>query len=159
VKAFNRAQEKFAWVNQYQDRSITELEIRHAVLNRLSQLPEPDRRCFFYFRDANASFIKEQPEAQQADFASEGGDSQSKLAKLKQEIRGSRVPVRNYKNLTQFSHQVRDDLRRVIMVDAPEKSALDSTDTIAAENEPHEYFAAQRAIGYVANESTFSRYG
>jgi len=32
---FTNAKDKYPWIMQHQDKSITELEIRHAVLNRL----------------------------------------------------------------------------------------------------------------------------
>lgn len=135
---------------------MTELEIRHAVLNNLTKVPEAERRCFFYLRDPNASFIKELPEAQRADYVAEGGEAQSKLTRLKQEIRGSRVPVRDYKNLTQFAHQVRDDLRRVILVDAPEKPTIDAN-PIGSESAPHLNVASHRAIAYVRTDGNMQR--
>ena len=46
-KTFDVAGMTFPWVNKWRDRSATEIEIRHAVLNN----PHAKMRSFFYFRD------------------------------------------------------------------------------------------------------------
>jgi hypothetical protein len=105
TKTFQYAAEQFPWTQQYRDRSVTELEIRHAILNSLhagDAAAASQMRCKFYFRDPRATFVHEPPGGAAA-ARSESPEALSKLHSLKSEIRGARLPCREYKNQTQFA--------------------------------------------------------
>lgn len=56
-QSFKVAQETFPWLAQYTDRSITELEIRHAVLSQLQHVPKEKVRIFHNFNDNSLTEI------------------------------------------------------------------------------------------------------
>jgi nephrocystin-3 len=69
--------EEEPWVQELRDRSVTELEIAHGVLNN----PEMVRRAFFYFRDP--AYARKCG----ADFLSDDAASQTRQEDLKERIR------------------------------------------------------------------------
>eukprot|EP01129_Flabellula_baltica_P005804 TRINITY_DN2127_c0_g1_i1.p1 TRINITY_DN2127_c0_g1~~TRINITY_DN2127_c0_g1_i1.p1 ORF type:complete len:2266 (+),score=515.97 TRINITY_DN2127_c0_g1_i1:47-6844(+) len=78
---------RFDWVRNYpKERSVTELEIHHAVLS------DPDMAVgsFFYFRDN--SFVSQVPEEDLRNFV-ESDDKMEKMEDLKRRIRESGRPV------------------------------------------------------------------
>ena len=69
-----------AWLAEHRERSVTELEILHGVLND----PQMANHAFFYFRDpdyANGLEVE-----QRADYLSEDSESATKLARLKERV-------------------------------------------------------------------------
>jgi len=46
TSSMSNARDFYSWIDQFDDRSLPELEIRHAHLNNVGKLP-----TFFYFRD------------------------------------------------------------------------------------------------------------
>ena len=92
------------WLAQYPGRSVTELEILHGVLRN----PEMAGHAFFYLRDP-AYLAGVEPE-RRADFEeitddpsgrATAADRQAKLAHLKERIRRSDFPVRDYSSAVQ----------------------------------------------------------
>lgn len=105
AKTFKNASESYAWTQNYRDRSITELEIRHAILNSVAAndlTAVQCMRCAFYMRDPRAAFLHELPEGA-AVARSESGEALAKLNSLKSEIRSAKLYTREYKNQTQFA--------------------------------------------------------
>jgi len=130
-----------AWLAQSLDRSITELEILHAVL----QNPEAAEHAVFYFRDP--AYFNQVPVASKPDFCSEDNASAEKLRKLKDRIRRSGFPVReNYPNPQALGELVLHDLSEVINRLFPEDSQPS-----ALEREAHEHlmFAMSRSRTYI----------
>ena len=77
-EALKRASEKFPFVGDFLDRSVTELEILHGVLMRknMDQL-----RAFFYLRDP--SYIETLPCEERLNFEDQDGHAKRMLSKLK----------------------------------------------------------------------------
>ena len=87
----------------YNERSITELEIREAVLNRPIDTPKPI--CFFYYR----SGVQEDSSNE-----AESVDSDGRLAALKSELALSGAPVRIYSSPMELGELVKADLQGVV---------------------------------------------
>lgn len=157
--------EREPWLEEYQNRSVTELEILHGVLNN----PEMSDRVLFYFRDPE--FIKtispdrlqdfiEVPwrveiEEYGMDAARKRVDERNKkLQMLKQRIRESRLPLReNYIDTHQLGEWLLQDMRAIIDHLFPEGSQLNSLQKEALE---HEAFEANRAELYIGGAHYFS---
>jgi nephrocystin-3 len=93
---------KYGWIERYLDRSVTELEIRHAVLDQR----EVAGRAFLYFRENGG--------------APETAEEAEQLKALKAEIREEeKLPVRDYTHPDDLKDQVLDDLWSVIEPQLP----------------------------------------
>ena len=153
------------WLVAHERHSLTALEITHAVLRD----PKLARRAFFYFRDPR--FINEVPKPLRADFATENDEAASKLAALKEEVRGSGRPVFDdypchwdaaggrVGDLDAFGERVLEDLWQAVCAEYP--VAAPAPDPLTIEREAHAGFAQERSRLYVgrANEaSRLSRY-
>jgi tetratricopeptide (TPR) repeat protein len=156
--------EREPWLAEYSDRSVTELEILHGVLNN----PEMTSHAFFYLRDP--SYIDSLPTEEQARFR-EGPTQEEidllapheaqrraeqrtlKLTNLKERIRTAGFPVReNYRDYQALGDFVLADLSAVIDYLYPEESLPNPLDREAAY---HEAFAASRAGVYVGRQEYF----
>ena len=156
--------EKENWLKQHLDKSVTELEILHGVLNN----PEMKRHAYFYFRDP--AYIDSMPPDKQEDFyerpipedIKQFGYEEAqckteerikKLTALKDKIRRSGLPFReNYKNPQELGQLVLDDLTAVINNLYPEGSEPDPLDHLAFE---HETFAQSRFKIYIGRREYF----
>ena len=140
-KTFDEALFSFPWIDQYRDRSITELEIRHAALNHqeLYYLPE----VHFYFRNESFSNSKENY------FKSENEPSKLRLDSLKEEIKNSRFLVDNYNHPNHLGQLVKQHL--ISMID--EKFPLSTKPTpLQKDRLVHQAFAELRSRVYVGGE-------
>mgnify|MGYP006277686469 CR=1 FL=1 len=148
------------WLAERRERSITELEILHGVLNN----PEMAGHAFFYFRDP--SYVDNTPEDEdRADFVSQNETERQKLANLKERIlrhgfivsenesiserrmkdngTGNKFPVRiDYPDPETLRNMIRRDFIELIDDLFPEDEIPDPLDRVAAE---HEDFALSRA--------------
>jgi len=124
-----------AWVREYADRSLTELEIRHAVLRGAA--PHVAR---FYFRDAGTTPARRHDMEQ--------------LDALKNEIIAAELPVRRYTDLDAFAHVVLDDFRTIIDERFPESGR---PTVFEAEARRHICFFASRTTVYVEPRGYFER--
>ncbi len=157
--------EERAWLGEYRGRSATELEIVQGVLRN----PDMAGHAFFYLRDQ--AYIDTRPTAEQGelrelasvDELDEFGAQEAqrraeerrcKLGALKERIRGSGFPVRDYPDPKALGDLVLADLVEVIDRLYPEGSAPDPLARQAAE---HEAFAASRATVYVGRDEYFER--
>jgi nephrocystin-3 len=137
------------WLEGHKEKSVTELEILHGVLNN----PAMADRSFFYFRDP--AYIETIPETQRSDFLSEDPASKDKLAELKERIRDSRLPIKeNYHDPEAAGRLILEDLWAAIDKAFPEGEPLDPLDQEIAD---HEAFAQSRAKIYIQREQDFRR--
>lgn len=88
-KTFNNAIDNgYTWLEEYRDRSVTELEIIHGVLNRNHNHKHENNkitpRAFFYFRDS--SFMLKLDFETEGIYLSESDHAKQKLTQLKQSI-------------------------------------------------------------------------
>ncbi|MFM7181455.1 MAG: DUF4062 domain-containing protein [Verrucomicrobiales bacterium] len=106
------------WLEAHRgDKSVTELEILHGVLDN----PAMEKRAFFYFRDPAWS------EAQGGAYLCEGTDERAKLEELKDRIRRSGFPVvENYASPEELAERVREDLWQLIDEAYPESEVPDA---------------------------------
>jgi tetratricopeptide (TPR) repeat protein len=158
--------EQEPWLSDLQQRSVTELEILHGVLNN----PEMAKHAFFYFRDPE--FIKTLPADQQSVFHEEVTNDQieklgkqkaeeqaqlryEKLVALKSRIRQSGFPVKEgFRNPQELGKWILQDLTKVINELYPEGSQLDVLDQEAVD---HEAFAQIRARVYISRPAYFEK--
>lgn len=134
--------ERWRWLAGYRERSVTELEILHGVLND----PAAAEHALFYFRDP--AYLDRLPVGfDPADFRSEE-PAAAKLHDLKERIRESDVSVREpYRDAEELGAWVEADLSalldRLFPLDA-------GYDPVAA---AHIQFAAQRRRHWVGREA------
>jgi tetratricopeptide (TPR) repeat protein len=139
------------WLAGHHERSVTELEILHGVLNN----PVMSNWACFYFRDPSST----------ADAHVEGeSQNAEKLTALKQRIRDSKLALReDYADAEALGRMVLEDLTRVINQEFPPGSQRTVLERQAAE---HEAFAqsrivrqvGERQVGcYIARREYFNR--
>jgi len=135
------------WLAGQPDRSVTELEILHGVLND----PAAAERALFYFRDP--AYIDRLPAGTNpADFRSENADAAARLASLKERIRRSGARVReDYCNVEQLGGWVEADLHELIDRDFPPDA---HHDPVAG---AHVQFAARRRRLWVGRQAELRR--
>lgn len=104
--------ERFPWLSEASDKSITEMEILYGAL----QVPEGETTpyAYFYFRDP--SYLERLPEGCViADFQAESPSNGEKLTNLKERIRTSGYPLQeNYTDPRAFGEMVYQDLLALI---------------------------------------------
>jgi tetratricopeptide (TPR) repeat protein len=140
-------EEEQPWLTGLKDKSVTELEILHGVLNT----PEMAGRSFFYFRDPAYTH------ARGPDFLSESDDDAKKQAALKQVIRAvsaaKNIPLRdNYPSPAALVSLVLEDLKPAIDNQFPISSIPDPLDR---ERRDHEAFAETRRRTYIGRPDYF----
>ncbi len=154
--------EREPWLAEHLDRSITELEILHGVLNN----PEMAENAYFYFRDPNfidtlsieqREICLERPSREEIErFGKDEAERRSeerkqKLSRLKERILTSGFLVRlNYLNPKELGEWVLKDLTTVIDQHFPEDSRPDQLGSEATE---HEIFAASRSVVYIGRQA------
>jgi tetratricopeptide (TPR) repeat protein len=158
--------EREPWLSEHHERSVTELEILHGVLND----PEMADHTLFYFR--SPAYIDSLPPSEQADYrelpspeevAQHGNeeaerraqDRAEKLRGLKQRIRGGGLPLReDYPDPTALGELVLEDLGAIIDRLYPQGSEPEPLEREAAE---HEAVAKSRAGVYIGGEAYLER--
>ena len=143
------AEELQPWLRDHREKSVTELEILHGVLNS----PSMKTLSFFYFRDTELSVKVEEELAQLPDYQPEPEVSRSKLEKLKTRIFQSGYPVRdNYPDVKTFGQLLLEDLWSAIDRRFPE----DQVPTpLQHERMEHEAFAASRRKVYIGRDEYY----
>ena len=149
------------WLERYPDRSVTELEIVHAVLAD----PAKAEHSFFYLRDP--AYTDERPEFREtpakeeiaafgaAEAQRRAEERRCKLVALKESIRVCGLPVReNYPDPKALGELVLADLTELINRLYPEGSRLEPLDQEAAE---HEAFTRSRLGVYVGRKEYTER--
>jgi hypothetical protein len=105
-KTFQKASVNFPWIMDFQNKSITELEVRHAILN--DGLSATTQRAKVYFRGG-------------IDSSEPGADL---LHRLKDEIVACGVAPREYYDIDIFAQRVLADLKNQIELDFPSSCAF-----------------------------------
>jgi len=125
------------WLEEHRDRSVTEMEIVHGVLND----PEMTDHAFFYFRDPALSSS-----------AKESQSNQDKQTALKNRINQSGFPVReNYPDAESVGRFILKDLTEVINREFPEQHLS----ALQRERLDHEIFGESRAKVYIGRAEYF----
>ncbi len=143
--------EEQPWLKEHQQKSVTELEIIHGVL----QSPMMRDRSFFYFRDPE--YLQRLPhDADPTDFQSESPEMTEKLTKLKDDIRAehdagrlSYPPRENYHDLEVLGELVLADFTTLIEMLYPKS---ETPDPIAQEAKLHEAYGLSRRFAFVGRQ-------
>jgi nephrocystin-3 len=142
------------WLKEHKEKSITELEIVHGVL----QNPEIERLAFFYFRDSETSRKVENEISKNPDYRPEPEISSTKLKLLKEEIlkhqKNYPIPVRlNFPDAKTLGKLILEDLWKVI----DKRFPIEKVPTpLERERMEHEAFAVQRRKVYIGREEYFN---
>jgi nephrocystin-3 len=140
---------RFAWLASATGASATELEIVHGVLNR----PDMVDRAFFYFRDP--AWARARSAAGEAGFASEGGEADEKLRRLKARIRLAAAHlVDGYPEPHALAGLVRADLVRVLDETYP---AAGPSDWLDRARRQHASYAQDRQGVYVGGSDLLGK--
>lgn len=150
------------WLVEHEERSVTELEILHGVLNN----PDMEQQAFFYFRDPqtvgeeNADFL-EMPSSEEIEkYGQEQAERRAEkrranLLALKDRIRGSAFPVKEgFGTPQELGDWVLQDLTGVIDRLYPEE---DMPDALALERAQQAAFAGRRQRVYVGGGKYYPR--
>ncbi|MBN2376149.1 MAG: tetratricopeptide repeat protein [Sedimentisphaerales bacterium] len=141
--------EREGWLKQHREKSVTELEILHGVLNN----PEMANHACFYFRDP--AYIDTLPASNRHDFVCATGQDKAKLVNLKERIKRSGMAVReNYANPKALGQMVLEDLTVAINQEFPIGQEPDPLEKEAAE---HEAYARSRVSVYIGRKEYFDR--
>ena len=137
--------EQMGWLKEAADRSVTELEILHGVLND----PESAGHAFFYVRDPR--WVDALTDDERELYTEPEPDGLSKLEELKARLRSSTHPVREYGDPVALGELVLADLTALVDSVYPEEDAPDPLTGIAyvgANDEASDWTAlARRTIG------------
>ena len=148
-----------SWLKEQKERSITELEIMHGVLNN----PSMEKHALFYLRDSSyvdsvlpeekedliESPIPEEIEQFGLEKANElVEERRQKLQSLKHEIRNSPFPVTEYMSPKELGEAVLKDLTALVNEKYPEDTKPDPHEQ---ETSVHEAFAIERTRVYIEN--------
>eukprot|EP00741_Cyanophora_paradoxa_P021725 tig00000241_g20969.t1 len=149
----DRAAEEFPWVREWEDRSVTEIEIRACVLGGAARTagagpPAPRLeamrgKSLFYV--AGPGLMRD---AVAAGGAGEGPYAEQRLEALKGEIRAAGLPVVEYPDAQRLALAMRDALQARLEQEFPLQR---ERPWLEAERAQHEAFAASRQRVFVRN--------
>eukprot|EP01125_Pyxidicula_operculata_P016146 TRINITY_DN552_c0_g1_i1.p1 TRINITY_DN552_c0_g1~~TRINITY_DN552_c0_g1_i1.p1 ORF type:complete len:1462 (+),score=367.44 TRINITY_DN552_c0_g1_i1:741-5126(+) len=132
---------EYSWLKKYDDRSITELEIRHAVLN--DPQSETARRSLFCMKVADKSSVA----------SVSLGDDDVRLSKLKEEILLNNFLKNNrYQTVEELGNSVLEHFKNVLNEDFPLKEAPNA---VERERSAHLSFQESRANVYIGRQYYF----
>ncbi len=140
--------ERHPWLERFRQRSATELEIRHAVLEG----GRPAVRAMFYFRRSG----KVEHGGKAKIKAADAGENPERLLEgLKEEIRRGGFPVReDYAEVGTLENWLLEELWQAIREDFPEVPALSPLEQQRREQVA---FAGSRTRNYAARDGDFER--
>lgn len=118
LRTFTLAGKEFPWVNQYKDRSVTEIEMRMI----LDKNAKEQKAAIFYLRDPY--YIESIPADKRQDFLSEGVYEKGKLDELKGAINKSPYHNSVYNRPTHLAELLFEDLSALINSKYPQGSEL-----------------------------------
>jgi tetratricopeptide (TPR) repeat protein len=144
----------YAWLQDYADRSITELEISQALFPVGQKVTEAERqatveRALFYFRDPAYAHRQSPPE----EYLDSPENSQ-KQNELKQRIRDLGCQVTEYALPDDLQELVLRQLWSLIEQDYPEN---EQPTALEREQIEHDAFAHSRQVVYIRREADFAR--
>ncbi|MBN2246144.1 MAG: tetratricopeptide repeat protein [Candidatus Aminicenantes bacterium] len=122
----------YPWLDKYRDRSLTEMEILHGVLNDTAN----QDRAFFFIREPLDSLAVSSSSSQ--DPNDEGPEEKAKLQALKERIYNSNCEFLEYKNADDLALQAYEILDSALSHDFPEQKL---TDPFAQESQSHQVHA------------------
>jgi len=138
-----------AWIGEHGDKSVTELEIIHGVLNDL----EMKSLSYFYFRDKDISLKVEEGLAREKGYEHELEAAKDKLTVLKKKIMDSGCMVREgYPDAKTLGQFVLEDLWSAIDKKFP---ASEVPSRLERERMDHEAFAEARRKVYIGRQEYF----
>ncbi len=111
--------DELGWLADDHDRSVTELEILHGVLNN----PEAEGHAFFYLRDP--AWVEALPAEQRSTFVEESSLGVHRLEALRSRIRTSGHPTSDYSDPIAIGDRVLADLTRLIEARFPDDEVPD----------------------------------
>jgi tetratricopeptide (TPR) repeat protein len=128
--------------------SVTELEVRHGVLNQ----PPQAEYALFYFRSRD--YLKNLPAGSElADFQPEGADAVRRLTALKERLRAAGFPSRrDYAEPREVGEMILEDFTTLLDRLYPERSLPDPQEQEAA---AHQAFADSLSRTYVGRQEDF----
>ncbi|MCX5698057.1 MAG: tetratricopeptide repeat protein [Candidatus Omnitrophica bacterium] len=137
------------WLSKHKEKSVTELEILHGVLED----PKMKGLAYFYLRDKGASEKIEQSLSREPGYLAEPDASRVKLEVLKARIKASGYPLRtDYLDTKAFGKLVLEDLWSAIDSRFPLENVPTELQRIQAE---HEAFASLRTKVYIKRKEYF----
>jgi nephrocystin-3 len=139
--------ERFPWLSEASDKSITEMEILYGALQPATTECRP--YAYFYFRDP--SYLERLPEGSVlSDFQAESPTNGEKLTDLKGRIRRSGYPLQeNYQGPREFGEMVYNDLLALINELYPENEVPSDFEQ---EEQEQDAFARKLCDSYILQE-------
>eukprot|EP01122_Echinamoeba_exundans_P012774 TRINITY_DN542_c0_g1_i4.p1 TRINITY_DN542_c0_g1~~TRINITY_DN542_c0_g1_i4.p1 ORF type:complete len:1450 (+),score=311.88 TRINITY_DN542_c0_g1_i4:280-4629(+) len=136
-RTHDRAAESFPWIRKFSTRSVTELEIRHALLNDMGS--ETSRRGLVYMRK-------------------DAQDEDTRLTHLKKELQDARSQgafraLGQYRDAEELKRTLSADLMKLLDEDFP---AATVPTPLERERQAHDAFQDSRCRVYVSKPSYFS---
>lgn len=114
IKSFQNSISEFPWIRYYSDRSVTELEVRHAVLNDL-QSPT-SKRALFYLKNSNGISLRSASSLMDSSVPT----AEQKLANLKKEVQLTHgLSVQNYTFAEEMAESLYENLLKTLQKDFP----------------------------------------
>ncbi|RKZ41964.1 MAG: hypothetical protein DRQ49_03510 [Gammaproteobacteria bacterium] len=149
--------DRYPWVEKYQERSITELEVLHALFPVGQMTSEADRqatieRALFYFREPK--YVDTVPEKERKYYLENNPEKIQKQKALKQRIRDQGCCITAYQKPADLKELVLEHLWALIDKAYPEGSQ--PTD-FEQENLEQDAFALSRELVYIPRQSDFKR--
>ncbi len=143
---------EFPWVEDYQDRSATELEILHALLDMNSDQIRKDSvdKALFYFRDPN---YKDFVQKKDQELYTDNLENRNKQDVLKQQIRDWNCKVTEYNKPVDLKELVIEQLWGLIERDFPEEEFSKQQ----VEEFEHDNFAEGLKTVYIRRKDDFAR--
>ncbi|XP_064632184.1 uncharacterized protein LOC135490720 isoform X2 [Lineus longissimus] len=137
------------WIGDYRyDTSVTQLEILHGALNN----PEASKgRVFFYQR-----YPPKSDDMSENDFKVKSSESEwhhSRQYSMREKVKGSGFPVKDYVDPVTVSAHIKEDLQNCIEDDFPAGTQLTR---LQQEKESHDAFADARRHVYIGKEEYFT---
>lgn len=132
--------DELGWLVDARDRSVTEMEILHGVLND----PEAAGHAYFYLRDP--AWVDALPADERSLYVEDSEAGRTKLEQLKARVRSSDHPVRDYPDPVGLGDQVLADLVALVERLYPDPTPPEPLDRDRSE---HAAFATSRFAGFV----------
>jgi len=143
VKTLDIGQSAFPWIANHRDKSVTELEVLHGILND----PEAALRPYVYFRSVR--YLRSIPKAERGVFA-ELGWAEERLLDLKERIIKAGLPVKWFDTPAMWAELVRNDLCETIAIDFPPGQGT----PLEMEIKDHATFAASRTRCFIGRQQS-----
>jgi len=149
LKAFEVATKEFPWINDFTDRSVTEVEMRMVVENKHSG--NVSKAAWFFLRDPY--YIEHVPSDNRDDFQSEGEFEHKKLTDFKTLLNVSGYPVMPYNRPSHLAELFLEQLKKYIDEQFPPGMKLSA---LQSERFKHNTFARNFTNIYLPKENYYT---